>query len=96
MLDNDGKISHRALTAAQYKKLKGELQKKHTALGKKWLAAKKEAEADGVEFVDPKPIRPRYKALGKMSSRANALKLAAKYQRQYEARKRAKEKAETL
>ena len=43
-----------------------------------------------------KPVKPRYKALDKMGSRANAQKLAAKYQKRYEAQKRAKEQAAAL
>jgi len=92
MRDTEGKIAFKALTSGQYKALKAELKKEYSEKGKTWLAAKKKAEADGSEFTDSRPVKPRYKALDKLSSRTSALKMAQKYQRKYEAQKREKER----
>ena len=95
-MDTEGAISFRALSPAEYKKLKSDLQKEYLAKGKKWVAARKKAEADGAEFADPRPVKPRSKALDKMSTRANAQKLAAKYRKKHEEEQKAKKKAEAL
>ena len=91
-MDTEGKVTFQALTSDEYKKLKDELKKAYLEKGKKWLAAKKEAESSGAECTEPKPVKPRYRALDKMSSKANALKLAKKYQAKYEAQQKAKQK----
>ncbi len=96
VLDAEGKITFRAMTAKEYTKLKVDLKKAYTEKGKAWLAARKRAEADDAEFTEARPVKPRYKALDKVGSRASALKLAGKYQKQYEAKRRAKKEAETL
>ena len=96
MLDNDGKIGHRALTASGYKQLKAELKRTYMDKGKQWVEAKKRAEAEGSEFTDARPVKPRYKAVDKSSSGATAQKLAKKCQSRYLAAKRAREAKESL
>ena len=92
MMDTEGKISFKAVTSSQYKELKAELKKEYAEKGKTWLAAKKKAEAGGSEFTDPKPVKPKYKALDKLTSRNSAQQMAQKYQKKYEVQKREKEK----
>jgi len=93
VMDTTGEITFRALTAAEYKKLKSSLQERYVTKGRAWLAAKKKAEEAGEEFAEPKPVKPRYKALGKMSTKTNAVKLAQKYQKRHDAAKREKDEA---
>jgi len=92
VMDTEGTISFTAVTADEYKKLKEDLQADYVAKGKTWLAAKKKAEAAGEEFKEPQPVKPRYKALDKMSTQTNAARLAKKYQEKHEADQKAKEK----
>ncbi len=94
VMDTEGEIAFKAVTADEYRKLKDELKKEYMAKGKTWLAARKKAEEAGDEFTDPKPVKPRYKALDKLSTKANALKLARRYQEKYEAEQRKKEEQE--
>lgn len=96
VMDTAGKIDFRALTADEYKKVKATLKKDYLAKGKAWLAAKKKAESDGAEFTDAKPVQPKYRALDKLASRANAQKLAQKYQKKHEEEQKAKEKTASL
>lgn len=96
ILDTEGKIGFRAMTASEYSKLKIELKKQYMEQGRKWVAASKKAESEGAECTVDKPVKPRYKSLDKLSSRANAQKLAAKYKQRYEAEKRAKEQTAPL
>ena len=44
VMDLEGKITFRALMAAEYKKLQADLLSGYTAKDKVWLAAKKEAQ----------------------------------------------------
>ena len=92
-MDTEGEITFQALTAAEYKKLKSSLQEGYVTKGKAWLAAKKKAEEAGEEFAEPRPVKPRYKALDKLSTKTNAVRLAQKYQKKYDAQKREKDQA---
>jgi len=92
-MDTEGTITFRALTAAEYKKLKSGLQEGYVTKGKAWLAARKKAQEAGEEFAEPKPVKPRYKALDKMGTKTNAVKLAQKYQKKYDAAKRERDQA---
>ncbi|MFW6162439.1 MAG: hypothetical protein ACODAJ_06690 [Planctomycetota bacterium] len=93
-MDTEGAITFRALTAKGYKELKAQLRKEYVTQGKAWLAARNKAQEAGEEFTEPKPVKPRYKALERISTKAVAEKLAAKYQRKYEELKRQKDKEE--
>lgn len=95
-MDVAGKVDFRALTADEYKKLKHEMTKDYVAKGKAWLEAQKKAEADGVAFAEPKPVQPKYRALDKMTSKANAVKLAEQYQKKHDEEQKAKEKSASL
>jgi len=89
-MDTEGTITFHALTAIEYRKLKSSLQEGYVTKGKAWLAARKKAKEAGEEFAEPKPVKPRYKAIEKMSTKTNAIKLAQKYQKKYDAAKREK------
>jgi len=92
-MDTEGTITFRALTSADYRKLRTELRKQYEQDGRKWLAARKQAASAGEEFTDRKPVQPRYRTLDRVTDKSRAQRLAAAYQKKYDALKKAKQQA---